>query len=139
MRWSACMDEVVAWMVAAYPDEGCGLIVSADGRFRFQGCQNLAPKHLARSSYVLDPRELLLAEDRGEAVVVFVHSHPDGSDDFSADDRAEARMPDGAAAHPGVDYLVVSVTAGGARSAAAFRFEPVLRDFARVWAMALAA
>ena len=51
-----------------------------------------------RTRYELDPERQLAAieslEDRGEEVVGFYHSHPDGPPDPSATDRAQATWPD---------------------------------------------
>ncbi|WP_336364391.1 desampylase [Halalkalicoccus salilacus] len=59
-----------------------------------------------RARYELDPERQLAAieslEERGEEVVGFYHSHPDGPAGPSATDRAQATWPD---AH----YVIVSL------------------------------
>ncbi|MFB6351391.1 MAG: Mov34/MPN/PAD-1 family protein [Bradymonadaceae bacterium] len=82
----------------------------------------------AREFYVIDPREFMKAEGRGEEVAVVFHSHADVGDYFSDEDVDAATLPreEGEPweeAHPGVDYLVVSVRDGEADHATLFRFE----------------
>lgn len=133
------LDKVVAWLEAAYPVEGCGLILEKDGQYRFLECENLADKYhaldpeqfprTARHFYIIDPIEFIRAEDRGERVAVIVHSHADVGDYFSDEDIAAATLPGPTpddpveAAHPGVDYLVVSTREDGADHATLFRFD----------------
>jgi len=134
------LDKAVAWLEAAYPVEGCGLILEKDGAYRFLECENLADKYhaldpeqfprTARHFYIIDPIEFMRAEDRGERVAVIVHSHADVGDYFSDEDIAAATIPGPTAedppeaAHPGVDFLVVSTREGGADHAKLFRFDP---------------
>lgn len=143
---------MVSWLEAAYPFEGCGLILeNADGQHRFYGCQNLADLYhqrdpgrfprSARDFYIIDPREFMWAEARGERVVAIVHSHPDGSAEFSGEDRAGALMPRNQAndpvepVYPGVDYLILAVQAGRAELARLFSFDPQRQEFSAVWSL----
>lgn len=131
---------IVDWLEAAYPLEGCGLLVErADGSFGVHGCENLADRYHAldpvayprtgRDFYVLDPVEIVRAEARGERMAVIFHSHPDAGDDFSTDDFAAAVMPRASReepflpSYPGTDYLVVSVRRGRAVRAALYAFD----------------
>lgn len=139
------LDKTVAWLEAAYPVEGCGLILEKDGESRFLECENLADKYhaldpvefprTARHFYIINPIEFIRAEDRGERVAVIVHSHADVGDYFSDEDIAAATIPGRTpedpveAAHPGVDYLVVSTRDDGADHATLFRFDAERAEF----------
>lgn len=139
------LDKAVAWLEAAYPVEGCGLILEKDGQYRFLECENLADKYhaldpvefprTARHFYIINPIEFIRAEDRDERVAVIVHSHADVGDYFSDEDIAAATLPGRTpedpveAAHPGVDYLVVSTREGGADHAKLFRFDTETAEF----------
>jgi adenylyltransferase/sulfurtransferase len=134
------LDALVDWCEEAYPKEGCGLILQTeDGGVRVHGTENLADKYheldpeqyprTAETFYVIDPREFMKAEERGETVEVVFHSHADVGDYFSDEDVSAATMPRSSEdepweqAHPGVDWLVVSVRDGVADHATLFRFE----------------
>lgn len=140
VRWSdALLAELVGWLEEAYPAEGCGLVLEdREGKWAFQRCENVIDKYHAvdpeayprtsREFYMIDPREFMKAEDRGQRVAAIVHSHPDVGDYFSADDAAAAVMPRESEEepvepiYPGTDYLVVSVRKGRADGASLFRF-----------------
>ncbi len=138
--------DLIAWVEAAYPVEGCGLILQKpDGSFEVLRCDNLADKYhaidpetyprTARTFYMINPMEFVRAERRGDRVAVVFHSHADVGAYFSAEDVAGALMPRDnpddpiEPAHPGVDYLVVSVREGGADGAILYRFDPDARGF----------
>lgn len=129
--WLACLPDAYDWVAAAYPAEGCGLFLERDGRWHFRPTANLAPS--PRHAYMLDPLELIQADDRGERVGAIVHSHPDGAAVFSAADEAQALLRDGQPAFPGLDYVVIAVSQGRPPNAAAFRFDRGLSRFVRVW------
>lgn len=150
-EWAACLPHAIEWVAQAYPDEGCGLILERDGEYRFLECPNLADKYhaldpetyprTARTFYIIDPMEFVRAEDRGERVAVVVHSHADVGDYFSDEDVAGALMPRISPddplepAHPGVDYLVVSVRGEGPDHLSLFRFDAgEERGFRLAWA-----
>lgn len=139
-KWSdELLDEIVDWLEDAYPVEGCGLVLEKDGQRRFLKTKNLADKYheldpeefprTAREFYIIDPREFMRAEDRGERVAVVVHSHADVGDYFSDEDVNAATMPRDSEdeplepSHPGADYLVVSTREDGADHATLFRFD----------------
>ena len=143
--------EISAWVEAAYPDEGCGLIMRrASGEIEVLKCENLAEKYhaldpemyprTARTFYIINPAEFIRAERRGDEVLVIFHSHADVGDYFSDEDVAGATMPrvdgDGGPepSHPGVDFLVVSVREGAADHATLFTFDA---DAPRAWRAAL--
>lgn len=144
------LSEVKKWLEAAYPAEGCGLILEdQQGEWSFQRCENVIDKYHAvdpemypRTStefYMIDPREFMKAEDRGERVAVIVHSHPDVGDYFSEADESAALMPRDDESeplepiYPGTDYLVVSVRSGAADGASLFRFDEEERCFQRAY------
>jgi len=135
------LDEIVDWVEQEYPEEGCGLVLRDEesGDLRVLRTENLAneyhemdPENFPRTAekfYVIDPMEFVRAEDRGESIEVVFHSHVDTGDYFSDEDVEAATMPRDSEeapyeeAHPGADYLVVSVRDGEAESATLFRFD----------------
>lgn len=153
-NWSdELLDAIVDWMEKAYPVEGCGLVLEQDGERRFLETENLADKYhemdpeefprTAREFYIIDPREFMRAEDRGERVAAIVHSHADVGDYFSEEDVNAATMPRDSdddplePSHPGVDYLVVSTREDGADHATLFRFDADEQDFLAVLEIAI--
>lgn len=142
---------IVASLEPAYPAEGCGLVLRApDGTLRVHPCENIAdalhaddPETFPRTSrtfYAISPREFLLADKRGDEVVMVYHSHCDVGDYFSDEDRAVATMgmgEDAGPAWPGRDYLVVSVIQGAAQRATNYRYDDATRRFeaAEVYAL----
>lgn len=155
MLWSdENVREIIDWVEDAYPEEGCGLILTdAHGQHRVKCCENLANKYhaidpetyprTAEEFYMINPMEFRKAEDRGESVEVVFHSHADVGDYFSDEDVAAATMPqfddDDALepAHPGTDYLVVSVRDGVADHATLFRFNADTETFEDVLGIAI--
>lgn len=152
--WLEVLADAVSWVATAYPEEGCGLVVHGADGYRFLACENLANEYhavdpqtyprTAREFYIVDPLEFIRAEDRGERVAVVVHSHADVGDYFSDEDVAGAVMPQFdenetlEPAHPGVDYLVISVRQKGPDHASLFRFDAAAdHGFEKVWARAL--
>lgn len=135
------LDEIVDWVESAYPEEGCGLILRDEesGERRILKTDNLANQYhemdpdtyprTADKFYVINPMEFVKAEDRGEVIEAVFHSHVDTGDYFSEEDVNAATMPRESEddpyeeAHPGADYLVVSVRDGSASSATLFRFD----------------
>lgn len=151
--WSdALIGPIVRHLEAAYPQEGCGLIIEdEDGQRRFQACENvidkyhrLDPQMYPRTSsdfYMIDPRQFITVEDQGSTVAVIVHSHPDTGDYFSDADVESALMPRQSPDDPveprvpGADYLVVSVHEAEAVSAALYRFQAGSGEFEKVLEM----
>ena len=141
----ANLDAIVEWVEGAYPEEGCGLILErAEGGYEVRTLENLANQYhemdpetyprTAREFYVINPMEFMKAEERGDRVAVVFHSHADVGDYFSDEDVAAATMPRNSEdepyeeAHPGVDWLVVSVRDGEADHATLFEFDADDRD-----------
>lgn len=87
---------------AAYPEEACALIYIFKGRAKLHVCHNLAPNRY--SDFVIGPEDYFEAEEMGEVVGV-VHSHPDGTHEFSEADRI-------AHANSELAWWVVSINPG---------------------------
>jgi proteasome lid subunit RPN8/RPN11 len=122
--------ELVRHLEAALPDEGCAVLLARGDSVRVVPMENAQAAHHARDpeafprsarmAFSLDPRAwlaVLRQADRGdEQVLAIAHSHPDGGEGFSAEDRRWA-APDGLPLLPGVAHLVVAFRGGAARSA----------------------
>ena len=150
VEWTAELwSQILPWLQKAYPAEGCGLILKSDeGKTFFRRCDNVIdryhavdPEQYPRTSsdfYMIDPREFMAAEDRGDEVAVIVHSHPDAGDYFSEADVEAALMPRQSPKepveplYPGADYLVVSVCKGEAQRASLYRFDAESGEFLRI-------
>ena len=123
---------------AAYPDEGCGVLVgtlshgSAEiGVLEVTSGRNLRSDR-ARDRFELDPGDIVAAErsarQRGLDVVGFWHSHPDHP--------ARPSQVDTGRAWPEYAYIIVATTATGAEDvrawildeAGAFAEQPVRGD-----------
>ena len=108
-------DAVVRHLEAAYPHEGCGVILRAGdaGPERVRPLRNVSPR--PRTAYAFSPEEWLAvcmeADARGERVVCVFHSHVDAPATFSPEDRSRA-APEGFPLLPGVSYLIGSVHRG---------------------------
>ena len=148
------LDDIIAWVEAAYPEEGCGLILEdKDGSVRVMRCENLANKYhaidpetyprTAETFYMINPMEFVKAERREERVAVIFHSHADVGDYFSEEDIAGALMPRFdedeplEPSHPGVDYLVVSVRDGKADHVTLFQFKETSESFENILEVAI--
>lgn len=132
------LSAIFAHVEAAYPNEGCGVILrDREGRWRIRPMQNAQDRYHARdpeqfprtsrTAYLLDPREQLAvwegeAPARSETVRCIFHSHVDVGAYFSEEDRVMA-APDGQPLWPGVSYLVVAVDAGRATAARLYWWE----------------
>jgi proteasome lid subunit RPN8/RPN11 len=144
--------EIVRQAEAGYPEEICGMIIGRPGApqtYQARQVANIANRELqedptglardARTSYKMDPLEQLRVlrevDGLGWDVRVFYHSHPDHDAYFSRMDRDRALTPEGEPLWPGAAYLVVSVIAGEARSAAVCRWDPAHQTF---WEQAIA-
>jgi proteasome lid subunit RPN8/RPN11 len=151
----AHFNELLPWLEAAYPDEGCGLILQrADGSYYVMNCENLANKYheldpeayprTARTFYMISPSIFLKAAKRGEHIAAIVHSHVEVGDYFSQEDIAAATLPRDnpdeplEPSYPGTDYLVVSVRGGRADHATVFRFDEAQGAFIAAHTFAVA-
>jgi proteasome lid subunit RPN8/RPN11 len=93
----ATLDDIAAMAYAAYPLEGCGLLVgdpSSTRVERFVRCRNAAE---SAKVYTLDPLEHLraerAAEDDGLEIIGVVHSHTHSEPYPSPTDVAQAPDP----------------------------------------------
>jgi adenylyltransferase/sulfurtransferase len=132
---------------ARYPEEACGLLSGpasdSEALSEFHPIVNqlnrmheLDPARYprtAREGYYLDPLALLKTEralkERGHAVRVIFHSHPDVGAYFSEEDRERA-LWDGQPVYPGVLYLVCGIKAGKPDGAILAAYNEQTRDFA---------
>ncbi len=131
-----------AWAVQGYPNEACGLIVERDGRLAVTCCENqqdklhaLDPQRYTRTAataYNLDPMEVVRVVEAGAVVRGVFHSHPDRGAYFSDEDVLSALGgdPEGEPVLPGVDYVVLSVRAGGVDEARVYSWDGDARRFA---------
>ncbi|NLO78767.1 MAG: M67 family metallopeptidase [Xanthomonadaceae bacterium] len=104
---------------AAYPEEGCGLLLGVGARVeQVWALANAAADR--RRHYRLDPIEYMRAEQRADAAGLRVlgiwHSHPDAEPVPSAQDLADA--------WPGWSYVIVGTSAAGVTGLRSWR----LRD-----------
>jgi [CysO sulfur-carrier protein]-S-L-cysteine hydrolase len=115
--------EMIRHLVAAWPQEGCGVILQAleageGGTWRVVPMANASPT--PRVAYAFAPEAWLQvcleAESRREEVVCVFHSHVDASASFSAEDRRQA-APAGIPLLPQVSYIVVAIHGGWVLSA----------------------
>lgn len=117
-----------------YPQEACGLVLrQPDGSAKVVVAPNLQDRYhaldpllytrTARTAYKLNERLISRAAEAGESLLSIWHSHCDAGAYFSAEDVRSA-APDGAAAYPGVAYLVVSVIGGQVAGHEVYHFAP---------------
>lgn len=137
---------IVRSLLPAWPSEGCGLVLAdKDGHLWIHPCANVADAlhaedptafpRTSRTAFAIAPRELLLAELRGDAIHLLYHSHCDASDELSAQDRRVATLGLGESsgpAWPGQDQLVVSIVGGRAVRASHYRYDDGTRRFERI-------
>lgn len=115
--WAGMVDH----LEAAYPDEGCGVLVGREeGGARVVGEAVGAPNEWGGRDdrYAVDPdlvRDLMVREEEGgPAVLGFYHSHPDAEPVPSATDRELG--------WPWYHYLIVPVAGGVAGRPRLWRF-----------------
>jgi [CysO sulfur-carrier protein]-S-L-cysteine hydrolase len=122
--------ELVAHLASALPDEGCAVLLGRGDAVRLVPMENAQAAHhardpeafprSARTAFSFDPRAWLAlmrtADAAGERVLAIAHSHPDGPDHFSGEDRRWA-APDGTPLLPGTAHLVITFRTGRASGA----------------------
>lgn len=115
-------ERMTAHLVAAYPNEGCGLLIGRRQGEEFfitevRPALNLQ-RERAHDRFELDPKAFLQAEreleGREEEVLGFFHSHPDWPARPSATDRERA--------WPDYLYLIQSILQGRAGEATVWAF-----------------
>ncbi|MCY1047519.1 Mov34/MPN/PAD-1 family protein [Corallococcus sp. bb12-1] len=128
MRGPVFPPEVLARMIhhleAAWPHEGCGVILQGEGGegeegpWRVVPLPNVSPTPRVAYAFASDAwlRVCLEADARRETLVSVFHSHIDTAATFSAEDRRQA-APGGVLLLPGVSYEVISIQEGRATSA----------------------
>ena len=140
----ASFDEIVAQAEREFPFECCGFIIGDGAREEVRPISNIQnQKHAenpaafprdARTAFLMEPKQHLAVmreiDDRGLALKIVYHSHPDHDAYFSATDRAQAcsfdpSEPD----YPGTVYVVISVRAGKFARAGAFVWDAAAREF----------
>ncbi|MGF1632742.1 MAG: Mov34/MPN/PAD-1 family protein [Phycisphaerae bacterium] len=111
---------------SVYPEEAVGILygrISAAGDRRLvervEHAFNEAPARIRHNHYEISPDRMLLAqktaEERGEEILGFFHSHPDAAPRPSDLDLARA--------WPGYSYLIVGVTGGQAEEIKAYMLD----------------
>ncbi|MGA2872354.1 MAG: M67 family metallopeptidase [Candidatus Dormibacteria bacterium] len=106
---------------AAYPHEGCGVLVGVPDEHQVEVTLVLEGHNLVQDRrqdrYELDPGDIVLAERRacelGQEVVGFYHTHPDHV--------ARPSQLDTDRAWPGYHYVVLAVEGGELAAATAWR------------------
>lgn len=117
----AQLDSLRQFSEAAYPEEGCGVLLGLVEGDRVRVTAVLAGRNLVeerrRDRYELDPRDIIQAERQaraaGQELVGFYHTHPDHP--------ARPSQYDTERAWPGYHYVVVGVAAGTLAAASAWR------------------
>jgi|GEM_PF-1135358 proteasome lid subunit RPN8/RPN11 len=135
------MEAMAEWAMAAYPNEGCGLLVERQRTLEVVCCENLQDElhqldparypRTAQTAYNLDPRVFCEVEDSGGRVRGIFHSHPDRGAYFSDEDSLCALGGDvgGQPVLPGVDYVVLSARRDGVDDRKLFHWESEERVF----------
>lgn len=118
--------EAVAHLCAAYPEEGCGVLVRRGETWRFVPMRNAVDRFHradpesfprdARTAYLFDPAEQRRvwswAKREGWTIAAIVHSHCDAGPELSDMDRDMAMASPDEPLHPGVAHLVIAVRDG---------------------------
>ena len=130
-----------------YPSECCGVVLTRDGSpaerllFPSRNLQNELhakdpsrhPRD-ARTAFHMDPQDLLRIgrlEGEGYRVSTIYHSHIDAGAYFSETDKTNA-LVQGEPLYPEAAYVVLSVVEGKVTAAAAFAWNPEVRNFVPV-------
>jgi proteasome lid subunit RPN8/RPN11 len=115
---AAALDAARAHAAEGYPDEICGFLIGLRGSSRVtrsvRGRNTIVDR--ARDRYEIDPRDMIRtqreADDAGEDILGYYHSHPDHP--------ARASVFDADRAWAGPYYLIVSCVEGKVVDANAF-------------------
>jgi len=91
------LEQILQDAKAAYPDEGCGLLVGRGSADRFIPMKNIAA---SSTEYEMDPAVLIRIlrdlRQTGEQLVAIYHSHPQGPAELSRKDIDRAYYPEAA-------------------------------------------
>ena len=142
----AALRAICEHAVREVPRECCGMLFGPKGEpsaDRATACQNIQDRlHAedparftrdARTAYNFDARDIFALQKslRGDTPAKIVyHSHVDVGAYFSDTDQAAAQF-DGEPAYP-VEYVVVDVTAGGARAAKQFAWSDAAKKYVEI-------
>ena len=115
------LDQIHRHGEAAYPDEGAGFLLGADGESRqitaLLTLENIRQGEARRTRYLIDPRDYLAAESEaersGQTLLGVFHSHPDHPNRPSDYDRDWAQ--------PWFSYIITSIVAGKAVESRSWR------------------
>jgi proteasome lid subunit RPN8/RPN11 len=141
----AVWDEISRHARETFPDECCGVILSAGESDRVHPLENIQNKlhaldplvypRTAAIAYAMDPLALesLLEEARadGRTLKAFYHSHPDHDAYFSDEDKAFAR-PFGEPTYPDAVQIVISIYNRSVKVIRAFVWSAEKTDFVEV-------
>lgn len=135
------LDAIVGQALESYPEECCGILSGYAGRHELEAVaihqmENVYDRYrdvdpevyprTARSAYLMDPtleRRLLSALDSvGTPALCIYHSHTGTGPALTDDDLRQALDGEGPA-HPGVEYLVVSVDERAPRAARSYAWD----------------
>ncbi|MEX0445336.1 C40 family peptidase [Xenorhabdus sp. SGI246] len=97
---------IMAHAQAAYPNEGCGLVIQQGRRQRYVPCRNTASSPTVQ--FLIHPADYAAAEDQG-AIVAIVHSHPDATTQPSQLDIAQCDLSQ-------LPWVIVSWPEGDSRT-----------------------
>ncbi|MGA2410956.1 MAG: M67 family metallopeptidase [Candidatus Binataceae bacterium] len=142
---SACFDTIVAQAEREFPFECCGFIIGDGAAQEVRLITNIQnAKHAenpstftrdARTAFLMDPKQHLAVleevDKRKLKLLAVYHSHPDHDAYFSATDRAQACLFDPSEPdYPDTFHIVLSIKGGKFARAAAFVWDPAIKDFA---------
>lgn len=127
-------ETIARTLEAAYPDEGCGLLIGTveSGRAVVDEavpCANEAPEGGRADLFVIDPKVVIDTNRRlrgsGRALLGFFHSHPDAEARPSRTDMGFLRL------WPETAWLIVPVRGGRADTPRAWWLDDADADAAR--------
>ncbi len=136
-----------------YPRECCGFLLSSETphvSLKIEPIRNAQDDYHAldpqtfsrtsRSAYFMDPQELLQLHKRlraaKEKICFIYHSHIDQPAHFSSEDQSMAADSKGPL-YPEVDYLVISVIEGKAKTVNQYRWQSSKKTFSLTDSLAL--
>ena len=132
-------EAVDAHAMAWFPKECCGLLVTGkDGHAAILTHNGIDEAHSAEpgeytrtgeTGYLLDPREIMRSEARGETLVAIFHSHCIVGAYFSDEDKRRAMAPWDEPLFPGVQYVVLDAQEDGVRGYKVFEWSESDGDF----------
>ena len=132
-------DQVDRHAMAWFPRECCGLLVTGPkghgAVLADNGLDEAVQAHsghtrsAGQQGYLLDPREILRSERRGERLVAIFHSHCHVGAYFSDEDRRQALSPSNTPWFPDVEYVVLDAHPDGVKGYKVFQWSEAAEDF----------